>query len=89
MGFYQGYGTDPISISLVSMIRIHIRRRKAGSGSAFAAKYRTFSGSKWSPGRPWGLTMEAWRLKMEPWRVSRPTVAYSHHFDEEQDTDPD
>jgi hypothetical protein len=29
--------------------------------------------------------MEAWRLKMELWRVGRPMVAYSHHFDEEQD----
>ncbi len=24
---------------------------------------------------------------MEPWRVSRPVVAESHHFVEEQDTD--
>ncbi len=31
--------------------------------------------------------MEAWRLKMEPLRVSRPVVADSNHFDEEQDPD--
>jgi hypothetical protein len=34
------------------------------------------------------LTIEAWKLKMEPWRVCRPVIANSHHFDEEQDTDP-
>jgi hypothetical protein len=33
--------------------------------------------------------MEAWRIKMEPWRVCRTVVADSHHFDEEQDPDPD
>jgi hypothetical protein len=27
--------------------------------------------------------MEAWRLKIETWRVFRPTVADSHHFEEE------
>jgi hypothetical protein len=28
-------------------------------------------------------------LKMEPWRVFRPVISDSHHFDEEQDPDPD
>ncbi len=28
-------------------------------------------------------------LKLEPWRVYRPVVTDSHHFDEEQDPDPD
>ncbi len=32
--------------------------------------------------------METWRLTIEPWRVCRPVVADSHHFDEEQDQDP-
>jgi hypothetical protein len=32
--------------------------------------------------------MEAWGLKMEPWRTCRPVIADSHHFDEEQNTDP-
>ncbi len=30
----------------------------------------------------------SWRLRMEPWRICRPAVADSHHFDEEQDPDP-
>jgi hypothetical protein len=37
------------------------------------------------------LTMEARKLKMEPWRPVGGfilVVADSHHFDEEQDTDP-
>jgi hypothetical protein len=29
------------------------------------------------------------RLKLEPYRVCRPVVAHLHHFDEEQDPDPD
>jgi hypothetical protein len=33
--------------------------------------------------------MEAWRLTNEPWRACRPVVADLHHFDEEQDPDPD
>jgi hypothetical protein len=33
--------------------------------------------------------MEAWRLKMEPCRVDRPGAADSHHFNEEQEPDPD
>jgi hypothetical protein len=33
--------------------------------------------------------MEAWRLKTEPWMIYRPAVADSHHFDDEQDPDPD
>jgi hypothetical protein len=33
--------------------------------------------------------MEAWRLIMELWRVCKPVVVDSHHFDEEQDSDPD
>jgi hypothetical protein len=40
-----------------------------------------------SLGGPWTLTIEAWRLRMEPWGVSRPVVAESHHFVEEQDPD--
>jgi hypothetical protein len=35
------------------------------------------------------LTMKAWMLKMEPWNVCRTMAADSHHFDEEQDPDPD
>jgi hypothetical protein len=31
------------------------------------------------------LARKAWRLKMESWKVYR---ADSHHFDEEQDPDP-
>jgi hypothetical protein len=33
--------------------------------------------------------MEAWRLKTEPLRVWKPVVADFHHYDEEQDPDPD
>jgi hypothetical protein len=29
------------------------------------------------------------RLKMKPWKVSGPVVSDAHHFDEEQDLDPD
>ncbi len=36
---------------------------------------------------PGVLTTEAWRLKMEQWRASRPVVADSHYYDEEQDPD--
>ncbi len=43
--------------------------------------------SKWSREGPWTLSMEAWPLKMEPRRVCG--FADSHHFDEEQDPDPD
>jgi hypothetical protein len=45
------------------------------------------------------LKIELWRavdahigdveIQMEPWSVCRPVVADSHHFDEEQDLDPD
>ncbi len=42
----------------------------------------------WSQRGPWTLTLEACRLKMGSWRVY--TVdQWSHHFDEEQDADPD
>ncbi len=33
--------------------------------------------------------MEAWTLKIQFQRVSRPVVSDSHHFDEEQDLDPE
>jgi hypothetical protein len=35
------------------------------------------------------FTIEAWRLKLEPWRVGGQVVAGSHHFEEEQEPDPD
>jgi hypothetical protein len=35
------------------------------------------------------LTMAVWRLKLEPGRAYRPAVIDSHHFDYEQDPDPD
>ncbi len=38
---------------------------------------------------PWTLTREARRLEREPWKVYGPVEANSHHFDEEQDPDPD
>jgi hypothetical protein len=37
----------------------------------------------------WRLKMVAWRLTMKPKRVYRSVVADCHHFDEEQDLDPD
>jgi hypothetical protein len=40
------------------------------------------------PWRAVDAQMEAWRLNMEPWKVCRPVVD-SHHFDEEQDPEPD
>ncbi len=51
-------------------------------------KFGNFRGSKQISGEPWKLTVEAWRLKMDPWRVYRLVVTNSHHFDEEQDPDP-
>jgi hypothetical protein len=59
------------------------------TGSALKSKLRSFRGQKWSPGGPWMRTMEVWRLKMEPLMFCRLVVADSHHFDEEQDPDPD
>jgi hypothetical protein len=35
------------------------------------------------------IITRAWTLKMELFRVNRPLVADLHHFDEEQDPDPD
>jgi hypothetical protein len=40
----------------------------------------------------WGAVdahIKTWRLKMLPWKISRPVVAYLHHFDKKQASDPD
>jgi hypothetical protein len=81
-------GSDRIRIILGSRIRIR-SRAKNGSGLKSILRSRSLRDSKWSQGVLKTITMEAWRLKMEMWRVCRPMVADSHHFDEEQDADPE
>ncbi len=62
---------------------------KAGSGSSFKSKFRSFWGSKCSREGPWTLTVDAGRLKIEPWWDCRPVVAASHQFNWEQDPNPE
>jgi hypothetical protein len=57
-------------------------------GSALKVKVQELWRLKMESWRALELTIEAWRLKMEPWSVCKLVVGDSHHFDEEQEQDP-
>jgi hypothetical protein len=75
-----------IRINIGSWIRIRIRVKKDGSGSAQKVKNQEMltSGAVDSRER---LQKASGGSKIGPWRVLRPVVADSHQFDEEQDPD--